>query len=107
MPPKTAPKTVKFRTSDKEALELVDAYFAKKPDLEKLIKDAREGSGRSFTEKRQTDYDRKVKEAVREVLEERRKRVEDKNQSMGMPSHPKDNDASSGKDTHHVTYCFC
>lgn len=74
MPPKNPPtKASKSNNSEKQAVEAINQYLSQKPDIDKLIRDAKESSSRSFTEKRQTDYNRKVKEAVKEVLEERQK----------------------------------
>ena len=74
MPPKTpASKTSKPNSSNKQAGEAINQYLSQKPDFDKLIQEAKESSGRSFTETRQTEYNKKVKEAVKEVFEERQK----------------------------------
>lgn len=77
MPSKTsASKTGKSNNSNKEAEEAIKLYLSQKPDFDKLIKEAKESSDGSTTERKQTEYNRKVKEAAREVLEERRKQAE-------------------------------
>jgi hypothetical protein len=82
MPPKTSTsKTSKANKSDKEAVDAINQYLSQKPDFDKLIKDAKESSGRSFPETRQTDYNQKVKAAVKEVFEERQKQKKAKGSS--------------------------
>ena len=91
MPPKTSTsKTSKANKSDKEAVDAINQYLSQKPDFDKLIKDAKESSSRSFTETRQPDYHQKVKEAVKEVFEERQKQGKAKDT-------PNENAWSSGK----------
>ena len=79
-PKNSSSKPSKADKSDKEAADAINQYLAQKPNFDKLIKDAKESSGRSFPETRRTDYHQKVKEAVKEVFEERQKRgkVKDK-----------------------------
>lgn len=76
MPPKTSTsKAAKASNSNKEALDAINSYLAQKPDFEKLIKEAKESSRRSIPEQGETEYTRKVKAAVKEVLEERQKQA--------------------------------
>lgn len=73
MPPKTSGSKPNKSTinSEKEASEAINQYLAQKPDFEKLIREAKESSSRSLTETRQTEYNKKVKAAVKEVYIER------------------------------------
>ena len=98
MPPKpSSSKTAKSQVSNKEALDAINTYLLRKPDLDKLIREAKENPRQSFPEKGQTEYDLKIKEAVKEVLEERSKQAEGRGQPIQMPSLPKDKDAGSSK----------
>ena len=91
MPPKpSSSKAAKHQSSNKGALDAINAYLSQKPDLDQLIREAKENPRRSFPERRQTEYDLKIKEAVREVLIERSKQAEGIGQTITMPSHPKD-----------------
>jgi hypothetical protein len=99
MPPKTSSSTTaKANKINKEASEAITTYVAQKPDFEKLVKEARENPNRPLTGSRQTEYSRKVKEAVKEVLEERRALAEQGSKTTEMPHHPKDNTSESSKD---------
>lgn len=99
MSPKTSSSTTaKSNKSDKEASETINTYISQKPDFEKLVKEAKENPGRFSTETRQTEYSQKVKEAVKEVLEERRVQAEQRSKSTEMPHDPKDNEPASSKD---------
>ena len=75
----------------------INAYLSQKPDFEKLVREARENPRRPPNSGVQTEYDRKVKEAVREVFEERRREAEAGKQSVDMPVHPKEEEAPSGE----------
>ena len=100
MPPKpSSSKAAKHQSSNKGALDAINAYLSQKPDLDQLIREAKENPRWSLPEKRQTEYDLKIKEAVREVLIERSKQAEGTGQTITMPSHPKD---GSGGFTLHV-----
>ena len=100
MPPKTSSSaTAKSNKSNKEASEAINTYFSQKPDFERLIKEAKENPSRPPPGTRQTEYNQKVKEAVKEVLEERRVQAEQKNRASEMPHHPKDENPESSKNT--------
>lgn len=99
MPPKTSSSAgAKANKSNKEASEAISRYISQKPDFDKLVKEAKENPGRPRTETRQTEYSQKVKEAVKEVLEERRAQAEQRSKTAEMPHHPKDNESEPGKD---------
>ena len=99
MPPKasSSSKTTKPQAPTKEALEAINTYLSQKPDFEKLIKEAKENPWRAPNSKTGTEYDTKIKEAVRKVLEERQKEAEAKALKVSMPVHPKEEEAGSSK----------
>ena len=99
MPPKpsSSKTTNKSQGPSKESLEAINNYLAQKPDFEKLIREAKENPRRSGDTPAPTEYDRKVKQAVKEVLEERRREAEAKTSKANMPVHPKEEKVPSGE----------
>ena len=68
MPPKTP---VSSKGPSKQELDAINTYLYRKPDFDKLIHEAKQNPPKRLEEK-ETDYDRKLNEAVKQSLEEAR-----------------------------------
>jgi len=68
MPPKTS---VSAKGPSKQELDAINTYLSQKPDFDKLVQEAKQNPSKQ-TEKQQTEYDRKLNEAVKHSLEEAR-----------------------------------
>ena len=97
MPPKAKSlnKAQKPQGPTKEELEAINNYLRQKPDFENLIREAKANT-HSPAKKVETDYDRKLREAVKQVYEQRSKdAAENKKQGINMPVLPKEDGSDS------------
>ena len=101
MPPKassSATKSSKPQGPTREELEAINNYLAQKPDFNKLIQEANANQQPESVKKVDTEYDKKSREAVKEVIEERRKEFDAKKaKETIMPVHPKEEEAGSSR----------
>ena len=100
MPPKaSSSKPTRPQGPTKEALQAINTYLAHKPDFENLIKEAKakENPNQVRPEQLETEYKRKAKEAIKEILEERREEASARNRTVEMPVHPKEEEAGSSE----------
>lgn len=102
MPPKSLPGKTHVITSDNgrttsQQLEAISKYLAQKPDFDRIIAEAKATANR-HTQLSESAYETKIRQAVRETIEERR---EEAHASLTpediMPHHPKEEHTSDSK----------
>lgn len=97
MPPKNSSSnnsTIKPSGPTKEQLKAINQYLAHKPDFDKLIAEAKANS-HSSTEPYRSEYDKILRAAVKETLDERR--AEATAWTANMPVNPKEEETKERK----------
>ena len=90
----SATKPPKSRGPTKEELEAINSYLKQKPDFDKLIQEAKANPTPSSRKKEETEYDRKTRETVNEVIQERKREAQAKQApDINMPVQPKEEEA--------------